>query len=285
MKRKLKVFIHVLKHSLFPFDAYYKKIRKTHFSFSLKYFFALIISLLTLSLLIKVISFVSLFPPQVLKTYVAKISQEYPNDLIISMNPNGRLSTNDDRPFILSSPLEDNPRPLLVIDPHADKEKIYDYDAFVLFSERRMYMQLDNSISDFPYELGQTFSFTKSKAKLITDNSQIILNSYWKIVFATVIFSILVGIPFMGISILMTLAIAAVMIFIVLKLTVKHKTIAYSSVLQICMHAFTGPLIIQCLAFIFGLSPSLPYWYTLVLWVFLAGAIYESYFEKDKSVI
>ena len=209
MKRKIKVFMHALKHSLFPFDSYYKKVRKTHFSFSLKYFFALVITLLSLSFLIKVICFVSVFPPDVLKRYVAKISQEYPAELIITMNPNGRLSTNDDRPFILSSPLNNNPQPLLVIDPRADKQKIYDYDAFVLFAERRMYMQYDNSIVDYPYEMGQSFSFTQSKAKLITDNSKILLNSYWKFLTVIVLVSMLIIIPMMGISFLITLAIAA----------------------------------------------------------------------------
>lgn len=281
--RRIGVFAHVLRHSLFPFDSYYKKVRKTHFSFSLTYYFALIFLVLFFSILIKAALFAYSFPPQILKTYIETSAKEYPENLIIKMNPNGRLSTNDDRPYILSSPLQDNPRPLIVIDPKAHKDKIHDYDAFVLLSERRMFIQYDNTIVPYPYEIGHSYSFTKSKIQLIAENSGTLLDSYWKFLGFALIAGLIVGFPAIAFSYLLTLLFAAVIIYIILKITVKHKTITYKSVLQICLHAVTGPILLQGLGFIAGLSPSIPHWYTLILWVFLAGAVYESYFEKSNA--
>ncbi|MBP9797738.1 DUF1189 family protein [Candidatus Woesebacteria bacterium] len=283
MMRKLRVFLHVLKHSLFPFDAYYKKIRKTHFSFSLKYFIGLIVLTISISVLLKAILFTSMFPPSTLKTYITKVAKEYPSHLIITMNENGRLSTNDDRPYILFSPLAHNPRPLIVVDPKADKEKIDQYDAFVVLTERKMYMHNDDSIMPITYETGHSFSFNKSKVQLTADNSQLVLNSYWKFVALAIVAAITVGIVFAGISSFLTLLMVAFVLWIALKLAVKHKAITFRSVLQICLHAFTGPLLIQSFAFIAGLTPGVEHWYGLILWVFVGGAIYESYFEKTRS--
>lgn len=283
MMRKLRVFLHVLKHSLFPFDAYYKKIRKTHFSFSLKYFIGLIVLTITVSVLLKAILFTSMFPPATLKTYISKVAQEYPSHLIITMNENGRLSTNDDRPYILFSPIAQNPRPLIVVDPKADKEKVGQYDAFVVLTERKMYMHNSDSIMPIAYETGHSFSFTQAKVQLIADNSQLILSSYWKFVALAIVGAIMMGILFAGISSFVTLVMVALVLWIALKLAVKHKAITYRSLLQICMHAFTGPLLIQSFAFIAGLAPGVEHWYGLILWVFVGGAVYESYFEKTQK--
>jgi len=276
------VFLHVLKHSLFPFDAYYKKVRKTHFLFSLKYFIGLVISMVTLSVVLKALLFTSLFPPSTLKTYISHVAEDYPKNLVITMNQNGRLSTNDDRPYILFSPLANNPMPLIVVDPKAHQEKVTQYDAFVVLTERKMYMHNGKSIMPLSYEMGHSFSFSKTKVQLIADNSQLILNSYWKFVTVAVIGSIILGIVFMSMTYFLSLAMVAIAVWILLKICVKHKSIKYRSILQICLHAFTGPLLIQSFAFIAGLTPGVEHWYTLLIWIFVGGAVYESYFEKSR---
>lgn len=283
MMRKLRVFLHVLKHSLFPFDAYYKKIRKTHLIFSVKYFIGLVIMIVSFSVLLKGLLFTTLFPPDTLKTYISRVAQDYPSDLIITMNQNGRLSTNDDRPYILFSPLVNNPRPLIVVDPKAHKEKIKQYDAFVVLTERKIYMHNEDSIMPLSYEMGHSFSFTKSKVQLIADNSQLILNSYWKFIIIALVGSVFLGILFFGTSYFLSLAMIAIAVWIVLKIVVKHKAITYKSILQICLHASTGPLLIQSFAFIAGLTTGVDHWYTILIWIFVGGALYESYFEKVRS--
>lgn len=279
----MRVFLHVLKHSLFPFDAYYKKIRKTHFIFSLKYFFGLIIGIVTFSVLLKGLFFASLFPPETLKKYISHVAQDYPKNLIITMNRNGRLTTNDDRPYILFSPLDKNPRPLIVVDPKAHAEKVKQYDAFVVLAERKMYMHNEDSIMPLTYETGHSFSFTKAKVQLIADNSQLILNAYWKFIIIALMGSSLIGIFFIGISYFFSIIMIAIAVWFILKLTVKHKAITYKSILQICMHASTGPLLIQSFAFIGGLTPGVEHWYTILMWIFIGGGIYESYFEKVRG--
>lgn len=283
MKRKLKVFTHVLKHSLFPFDAYYKKIRKTHFTFSLKYFLALVAFVITLSILCKTILFTSLFPPQTLKKYISNVARDYPAHLIITMNQNGRLSTNDDRPYILFSPLSNNPRPLIVVDPKAHKDSVKDYDAFVVLTERKMFMNNGETLMPITYEMGHSFSFTKAKVQDVADNSHLVLNAYWKIVIASFLGAIILGIIFVSTSSFINLLFVAFFVWIILKLSIKHKAITYRSLLQICMHAFTGPLLLQSFAFIANLSTGISHWYSLILWIFVAGAVYESYFEKSRT--
>jgi len=271
----------VFKHSLIPFDAYYTKVRTVHFAFSFTYFWGMIALFIAFSVLFKAILFMGLYPPSSLKEAVKQIESAYPEELVVTIHPLGRLSTNIDHPFILFSPLEHNPRPLVVIDPKGQKEKMLEYDALILFTERTTYIRYGGVTYDYRYPTGKTIMLTKEKVGDISLSAQKLLRSYWSFILAAISFAILLGIPTFGISYFITLTIAAAIYHIVLSFFVKHKRLTFSSVEKIALHAATGPVVIQALAFVLGLSPSVPFWYTVLLYIFIGGALYEAYFQKS----
>ena len=121
--QKIQTFWHVLRRSLVPLDYYYHKLLTTRIGFSMKYFVTLVVFVVFLATVLKSAIFISQYSPKDLATLIQSIESDYPDDLVVSINELGRLTTNDDKPYILFSPLRSNPQALIVIDPKAEKEK------------------------------------------------------------------------------------------------------------------------------------------------------------------
>ena len=280
---KLKTFWHVFKHSLIPLDYYYHKLRTTPLSFSIKYFVALVFILVFVATTLKTAIFVSTYSPNDLSTLVTSVEEDFPDDMVMYINKMGRLSTNQDKPYILFSPMTDNPRPLVVVDPKADKDKIYEYESNILLTERKMIVRADSNVYQFNYQLNQPVRIDKADVMNISQNAQVVLDSYWVFIIGVVLAAFLIAPPLIIAANAITLGIASLVVFVILKLIAKRKKIPYTKILQVSLHTVTGPLVIQCLMFVFALTAALPFWYLLLVYLFLAGGIFEAYFEKKKK--
>lgn len=281
--RKLRTFLHVFKHSIVPLDYYYHKIRTAPLSFSLKYFISLVIAVTVVTTMVKASIFVSEYPPEKLGFLIETLEEDYPDDFIVRIDDLGRLSTNYDKPFLLFSPLEHNPQPMIVVDAKAEKEKIYEYGSRVLMTERSMVIRVRGKLHTLQYQINEPLTFTKVDVTNVAQNSVLALESYWVWLAAIVIGIVIIAPLFVSISHLISLAIISAVTYVVLQLLVKRKTLTLLNVYQISLHAVTVPLLIIGFTCITGLRPGLPYWYFILNYIFLAGGIYEAYFEKRRK--
>jgi hypothetical protein len=246
-----------------------------------KYFIALIIFIVLLGTVVKTAMFVRAFSPQRLVALVQGIEEDFPDDLVIDINSMGRLSTNYDKPIILFSPMQRNPQPLVVIDPKAQKDKIYEYNAHALLAERYMVIRVDSHVYTLHYQLNEPMEIDKSDILTISHNAQIILESYWVWITTMVIGFLLIAPPLIFVTNAITLMIISAVVYICTRLLVKRARCTYVKVFQISLHTVTAPLLIQTFLFISGHTVAIPYWFIILNYVFLAGGLYEAYFDKD----
>jgi hypothetical protein len=91
MRRKVKTFFHVFQGSFFPHAVYYRKITRSPFSFSLKYFISLIFILNFIFFCYVVLK----YNPTRLNNFLVNLTQvtrSIPKELVININ-NGALFT------------------------------------------------------------------------------------------------------------------------------------------------------------------------------------------------
>lgn len=281
--QKIRTFWHAFKHSLIPVDQYYRKILKTPFRFSVKYYIALILIVVTITTVAKATVFIVRYPPNLLTELLQEAEESYPDDLVISINELGRLSTNAEKPYILFSPIDKNPMPLVVVDPKAQDDKIFEYDSNVLFTETRMIVRADSMLYTFTYDVNSPMRITRSDIEKAAINADVILDSYWIFALSILIGVILVAPLLVFIGQTLMLIIAAFIFFILLKFVSKKRNITYQKIFQISLHTITGPMVIQGILFTFGLYPVIEYWYIILTYIFLAGGIFEAYFEKSAK--
>ncbi len=280
---KFKTLWHVLKHSLFPLDYYYHKVRKTHFSFSFKYFTSFIFIVVVTAALLKSAIFISMYPQDKLRTLLTEIETDYPKELVISINNNGRLSMNLEQPYILFSPIEKNPSPLLVVDPKAQKPKIYEYDSNLLLTERQMIFMIGDNVYEMNFSKGNPLRIDSTDISTIANNAQVILDSYWLFILIVLFTGVVLAPPIIYVATLTMLFVASLVYYFLLKVLFQKKNIEFRKIFQISLHTITAPLAIQCILFVLGIKVSIDLWYLLLVYVFLAGGIYEAYFEKKKK--
>lgn len=226
--------------------------------------------------------FVQKYPPVKLVSLLQTLEKDFPDDLVLNINSMGRLSTNYDKPYILFSPLDSNPQPLIVIDTKANKDKIFEYNAHALLAERYMVVRMDNHVYTLHYELNEPLRVDKSDVMSISQNAQLILESYWVWVVALIVGFLLIAPPVLFVTQILTLLIVSLVSYIFVRMIVRRSSCTYAKVFQISLHTTTAPLLIQSFLFLSGHSVSIPYWYMILTYLFLAGGIYEAYFERVK---
>lgn len=298
--RKVKTFFHVLANSLFPFERYYKKILKTGFAFSLKYFITLVI---ILQIIFGIIFFIkNAFINQSLhklNSNLLKMLNNYPSDLIIKIK-DGQLTTNYNSPFIMWFNLDKFPMPVLAVDEFAYPEKINEYDSYVLLQNNAITIRtpVNNQIKTFPFPQDNEYVITKNRVNtiqnLLFDSltlrlTMILVAGYIGI---NVIFLI-----FFIVSKIIYLALFAAVIFLIIRLIIKNTHIPYQKIIQISFHTNTLPIIFEYIVitstvrfsfqkgglFIHKLG-ILIWLFSIVYGAFLVAGIYEAYHTGKRHI-
>lgn len=236
-----------------------------------------------ISFILKGYLFVQEYPPAKLDELIMTAEEQYPDDFTIVINENNRLTTNYDMPFILFSPLEEHPEPLLVVDPKATKDKIDEYDAKVLLSERYAYVRTNSGSYEFTYDSFAGKKITKEDIQAVAHNTQVVLESYWTFIVVLLVVSVLLVPPLIIAFTFTSLVISSFIVFVLATLLTKRKGLTFSKILQISLHTYTAPALLQALLFITGTMIRIPYWNLILLYVFLIGGVYEAYFERRKA--
>lgn len=274
MTRKVRTFVYVFRNSLLNFN-YYHEAAKTDFFFSLKYFFGLLtltsfVSFLPLAL--TAVFFLPKLPATV--TQVKSFAEKaIPPSLVMTVK-NGEVSTNVFEPYYVDAP--NIKGHLAVIDTTANPSDYGKYDSYFLVTKSAL-VSSDGSRNDNSPQV--------IPIKDLTPDGTINHDSYLRLVrsfypaldhanlltWALIVFLFTLG-P--------VLAAAVILPFKLLHLTfvsaifqvffrMSGKRFSFGEIYKMAMHASTLPITFFALLSVFGLYPTFPFGYSLILGTFL----------------
>lgn len=278
--RKINTFFHVLLNSLLPLKPYYKKLHTTRLSFSIKYFFTLIILLNALGITLLLLRHSS-FIRQRTDPYASFMSSldSYPQDLVVRIS-NGHLTTNSDQPYFMWIIKDTVPHPLVVVDKQARMTDNDRYEATVLLASNGIVFTFDDKPQYYGFSSADSYVIDHSTISALKDKFS--MNSP-KLPFYILLAGIglfLVVPLIIGIFNLILLSIVSYGVFFVTRTFFKHAHVKYRNVLQVSLHTSTIPLIIDFLFFGLGITIAIPLGTTLLYILFLTGGMYEVYGVK-----
>lgn len=278
--RKINTFFHVLFNSLLPLKPYYKKLHTTSLSFSIKYFFALIILLNAIGIALLLMRHSSFITQRTeLHTSLMSSLDSYPQDLVVRIS-NGRLTTNSDQPYFMWIIRDTVPHPLVVIDKQALMTDSDRYGTTVLLASNGIVFTFDDKPQYYGFSPGDSYVIDHSTVSTLKQKfsmSSVRLPFY--IILAGI--GLFLVVPFIiGIFNLVLLAIVSYGVYFVTRIFFKHTHVKYKNVFQVSLHTSTIPLIIDFLFFGLGITIAIPLGTTLLYILFLTGGMYEVYGVK-----
>lgn len=293
MRRKVNTFFHVFKQSLFPKPGYYKKIPKSSFNFSLKYFISLI---LILNFLLVFFIIIQYHPQRINRNLNSLIIslKTFPKDLVINIRKD-RLFTSYDHPYLFWSKVNGKLKLLLVIDETANAAKINQYNSYVLITNNKAVFKTDNQPANNFYVVPLTrFGDQTLNINSVKKIIQTLINfqSLLIFIYPAIVIMLLIILPVSSfLTTLFYLSIISLIVYIIFKVYF-HKKIHYKKTFQISLHAVTFPLILDYFLIAFKpsiglnikLKPIIPpsVTFVILLAIFVFTAVYEAY-QNDKN--
>ncbi len=289
MERIVKTFFHVFIKSFIPHTAYYSKILKTPFSFSFKYFLAMIF---VFNAIFAISFFIRHNPKKintVLSTFSTNLSQ-YPQDLTVTIRK-GKLITNYNRPYLLWLDYEDKKDLLLVIDESATPKKIRLYKSFFLLTSSELVVSntKTGSYSILPLSYVDDQTLTNEKVSQFVKVINVV-RSLLPFIYIFGILFLLSLVPLASFIVtFLYLLFSSCIVFAVYKLFAK-KHYRFKRVLQVSFHAATFPLFLDYTLII--LRPTIrmgpnflaplrqipfPFLFLTILAMFVAVGVYEAH--------
>lgn len=295
MVRKVKTFLHVFLRSLIPHTLYYPKILKTPFSFSLKYFLAMLFVLNVLFLG----SFFIRYSPNKIYSLLSSLStslSSYPSDLIISLKKGG-LMTNNNRPYLLWLDYQNKKNLLLVIDETATPKKIQLYRSSLLFTSNDVTIRdvKTNTLSTLPLNYFDDQKITKAMMNRAVRGINTVL-SYFPLLYGSfiVLFAVLLPTASFLVTFLYLLFSSGIVFLAYRFFAKKHFKI--KKIIQVSFHAATFPLLLDYSLII--LRPTIqmgsnaflplrqipfPLLFLTMLAFFVAVGVYEAHAEETHK--
>jgi len=280
---KVKSFLAVFFQSLFPQNHYYPKIIHTKFSFSFKYY----LTFLSLcNFIFLVVATAVYLPPTRIINYVFDIKKNFtafPSNLSLTINQ-GHLFTTLNAPYFLRS--EQNKTLLLVIDEFASFEKIKEYQSKILFTNQEIVLNINNRLTRIPLSYIGNWQINKSQVEKIEQglNTFLVLLPYiygLGFILSYLLFNL--GSLFLTFSLI---TFCAVVVWITYRLLQKklgfHKHLHLKKIIQVGLHAFTMPLILDYVFTFSYFTRLLPVNYLVFLLIFIFTGVYESYFNHKQ---
>lgn len=288
MKQKVKTFFHIFKNSLIPNSSYYKKIVKTHFSFSLKYFLVLILILNFLLIALSIIK----FNPKQTKTFLSRIAKElekYPPSLIIKINK-GFVSSTLDYPYFFWGGYQ-NKRLWFVIDQSANPNSIIKYNSYFLLTKKELVIKpnfIDKKYNIINLNRINNLTISETTIKKIVKTIYFIQKN--------LILLYIISLPFVFIFFSISSLIISFFYLLIISFIVRqifyhlfHRKIHFKKIFQLGLHSITTPLVLDYLIFIYPPKFSLiiltiksfiipfPIAFLILLFVFVIASVYEAY--------
>lgn len=268
--KKIRAYFYSLKKSLISPD-YYQDVLKAKFSFSLKFFF---FSCFLLSLVLGTIY--SYNAHGLLKEFILKLEdlpQFYPEDLVVEIK-NGQVKTNQPEPYFMPLPFSETvkeyPLPslnLLVIDTQANIEDITQYQTLALLTSNSLAFRTSKETQEIRvYPLTRIQDFTLDQVLVKTLWQKISVYFKYLVPLATlfIFLGLFMAIPFSKFIHLLIFSLITLVFARILK-----TGLSYKKSLQVNLHAFLLPTLVQVIFDIGGLRRiPIPFFYSLILLIF-----------------
>jgi len=276
----LKSFLRVFGSSLFPTDKYYRTIPEHKLSFSLKYFFTLIV---IISLFTSVVSYGVLYPEKNInniKSGVDEFLNSYPKDLKIEIK-NGMLSTNLGGIYKFWWTGISNP--VLVINESADLQKMVDYKALIVISKDKMIGKKFNTnqyeISPINPAINSQFDYSYIQSAKKTVNEIFTLMPFLWVILLILIYAI---VPIILTAVKITyLFLISLVVFVIFKII--SRKLEFIKVFQLSLHSSTLPTIVGALFALSIENVGLQGLFFVLTMTFLCAAVYEVYVYKEPK--
>jgi hypothetical protein len=286
--RKVKAFFYILLHSLIPNQEYYKKITKTHFSFSFKYLIGLIL-LLNLVLVTSIASHYSYNKIKKINISIISSLKEYPNDLIISVKDN-ILFTTFDHPYFFWLKDDDKRKLFLVVDQSAENNKIDVYKSNILMTPTSIVFHIGDKNKILPLSLLNGISINKDEVNKWLLNLENINKNlpFYYCAFTILLFVLLF--TFSLIATLIYLFVVSLIAYFFFK-TIQKRHFHFKKVIQISFHANTFPYVLDYFFLSIPFSIKIPYSapfafesfpiiFLFILVIFTIVGVREAYHER-----
>jgi len=275
--KKVKTLITTFKKSLLKPD-YYRDVLKAPFTFSLKYFIFLFISLSIAAALI-----ITVFLTTVVNPYLNKLKKNFPEiwpqKLELKIK-DGQLTTNVEGPYFIplkgdifperiSQSLNNQPiQNILVIDTQAQSEDIKKYQTLAFLTKDSLVLR--SGSDEFRVQTLDKFGDTQITRKKITQAWKQITPFFKWLIPAAALFLLTILPTYLIISKLIYLIIFSALIFLgitIFSKKLKNK-LDYSKILQINLQAVTVPIVVTILFHLFSAPPKIPFFQGIILLIF-----------------
>ncbi|MBI4009071.1 DUF1189 family protein [Candidatus Roizmanbacteria bacterium] len=280
MTSKVKTFFHIFSHSLIPKASYYQKILKARVSYSVKYFFILIVFLNLFFSFFLFLKFSPLQINEILTNLIGNL-EKFPSELIININ-NGTLTSNYNRPYFFWLDYKNAKHLLFVIDETASPQKIKEYNSFAVLSRNNIVFKDENSnvgynLINLKFLKNQII--TKETIVKVQNTLSAINHGLFFIYPLAFVLVLLMLLAVSSVSTLLYILIASGITFIFYRFFLNKKIKpGFMKTLQISLHSVTLPFVINYIYGIFYLnSYPLPLLFLFLVVLFTIVGVYEGY--------
>jgi len=281
MRKQFGTFWRTLKQSLWNVS-YYHDVLHARISFSLKYFFALLLFIYFFQFALSALT-ASFFLPQLpdfVKKAELRLNEFYPKNLVIEVK-NGAVTTNAREPLFLDIPeLKDEKfKHLITIDTKAEQRDYLKYRTVLLIT-RNAFVHPDSQTMDL-----STYTITPLDNEDTTNIDRAIYDGYKSgvltylkmlpslapyLLIGLVILGPLIAATIMFVWNIVYLSILAVFFLMLARLF--KLTWSYQKVVQVLLHASTLPFILTTVTSLLGVYIPLLHTATLLFWMVLIMA-------------
>ncbi len=270
---KVRTFFYVLRNSLINLD-YYRELVGTKFSFSVKYFYGLLVLTALIGFLPLIVGIALVLPtlPKIIAQSKTSTETVYPQDLVLTIR-NGSLSTNVPEPYYINVPGLD--KHLLAIDTTANTGDYAKYGSWILATKNSMVTPKSEVAGDVQVtpliDIVDNATVTHDSFLAIVNRIYAYKNYVTPFLVVLGLFLLTIG-PLVAGGLMLAWNLVYLALFTVIARLLAGMTklnLTYGQTYRLAIHASTLPVLFFALLSILGLVPAIPFGYSLILGVFM----------------
>jgi hypothetical protein len=259
---KVKAFFYIIFKSLTSTD-YYREVIRSEPSITMKYFFALT---LTVTVVATAVQGTYSVPRtrEFVRSSIDHVRDVYPEDMVIKIEE-GQMTINRPSPFIIPLPEavqmdpEQQYENILVYDENGTLDDYGPYSTLFLVNKRNILVQGENAIEAYPIRNFPEGEFTYETYNQILNRITDLTRYIPYVVYLGLFFAYLVY--FVIMRMIYLLVIALLLLGSGMIMSVNYK---FSKYYQIGIHAMTLPLLVELIGIVTQTPVRIPYWFMII---------------------
>lgn len=259
--KKIQTFLNAFIKSIISVD-YYKDIVKAHVSFSMKYFFVL---LLLGTVVASIATYVRIIPDveKGINELTMYLQTAYPEDLIFTMKDSA-LSINQPEPYFFSIPekyktpnTQQQIENIITFDSDGTIDDLDEYKTFVLINSKNIITKNNNKLEVYPLENIPDGNFTINEYMEVVNG----LYDIEPLIKPAVAIGLILG---LGFYLLFSKSLYIVGMGVVAMLlgNIFRLVLNYSKYVQLVIHTMTLPFLISIGEIALNMPISIPFWFS-----------------------